>query len=131
MQRIFEISQRLVQAVETRHYRFLYKEIGWSDRLILIKGARGVGKTTVLKQRCKEVGEKGLYASLDQLWFNEHTIVELVDYHYKRGGTHIFLDEVHLYPHKNWEQEIKNIYDSYPGYHIVITGSLLLQIDNK
>ena len=131
MQRIFEISQRLVRAVETRHYRFLYHEIGWTDRLILIKGARGVGKTTILKQRCKEVGETGLYASLDQLWFNEHTIVELVDYHYKRGGTHIFLDEVHLYPHKNWEQEVKNIYDSYPGYNIVITGSSLLQIDNK
>lgn len=131
MERIFEISQRLINDVTTRHYRGLYKEIDWNDRLIMIKGARGVGKSTIMKQRCKEVGSGGLYASLDLLWFADNRIIELVDFHYKHGGTHIFLDEVHLYPHKNWEQEIKNIYDSYPGYYIVFTGSSLLQLNNK
>ena len=79
MQRIFEISNRLVDGVETRHYRYLYHEIDWNDPLIMIRGARGVGKTTMMYQRCKLTDGKGLYASSDQLWFNDHTITELVD----------------------------------------------------
>ena len=90
-----------------------------------------MGKTTILQQRCKLQGEKGVYASLDQLFFNDHTIVDLADYHYKRGGTHLYLDEVHLYPRTNWEQELKNIYDSYPGLHVVFTGSSLLHLNSK
>lgn len=111
--------------------RYLYDTIAWSDRLIMIKGARGVGKTTMMKQRCKENGEGGVYASLDQLFFNDHTILELADYHYKHGGTHLYLDEVHRYPRPNWEQELKNIYDSYPGLSVVFTGSSLLQLNSK
>ena len=85
----------------------------------------------MMKQRCKENGERGVYASLDQLFFNDHTIVELADYHYKHGGTHLYLDEVHRYPRPNWEQELKNIYDSYPGLSVVFTGSSLLQLNSK
>lgn len=131
MERIFEISSRLVRELETPRHRYLYNRIAWNDRLIMIKGARGVGKTTMMLQECKRVGERGLYVSLDQLYFNEHTVVDLADYHYKHGGTHLYLDEVHRYPRTNWEQEIKNIYDSYPGYHIVFSGSSLLQLNSK
>lgn len=131
MERIYEISTRLICALDAPLHRYLYDTIEWQDRLIMIKGARGVGKTTMMKQRCKENGESGVYASLDQLFFNDHTIVELADYHYKHGGTHLYLDEVHRYPRPNWEQELKNIYDSYPGLYVVFTGSSLLQLNSK
>lgn len=131
MERLYEISGRLIKELNAPMHRYLFNKIAWSDRLIMIKGARGVGKTTMLKQRCKENGEKGVYVSLDQLFFNDHTIVELADYHYKHGGTHLYLDEVHLYPRPNWEQELKNIYDSYPGLNIVFTGSSLLHLNSR
>lgn len=131
MERIYEISARLMQDIDAPLHRYLYNKIAWNDRLIMIKGARGVGKTTMMVQRCREYGDKGVYASLDQLFFNDHTILELADYHYKHGGTHLYLDEVHLYPRQNWEQELKNIYDSYPGLHIVFTGSSLLHLNSK
>lgn len=131
MERIYEISTRLIGALDAPLHRYLYDTIEWQDRLIMIRGARGVGKTTMMKQRCKENGESGVYASLDQLFFNDHTIVELADYHYKHGGTHLYLDEVHRYPRPNWEQELKNIYDSYPGLYVVFTGSSLLQLNSK
>lgn len=131
MERLFEISKRLVNNVETKFYRYLYKEIDWTDSLIMLRGARGVGKTTMMYQRCQLTEGKGLYVSLDQLWFNDHTIIELVDYHYKHGGTHLFLDEVHRYPRNNWEQELKNIHDSYPDYKVVFTASYLLQLNSK
>lgn len=150
MDRIFEISERLIANEQIKLHRSLYGKIAWEDDLIMIKGARGVGKTTMMLQRAKEInafvrteseteysvaGNGGeiaaLYASLDQLWFNDHTITELADFHYKHGGTHLFLDEVHLYPGISWEQELKNIHDSYPGYHVVFTGSSLLQLNRR
>ena len=103
--------------------------------MLCIRGSRGVGKTTLLLQRMAEVFPAGsnqaLYVSLDELWFNENRLVDLAEYHYAHGGTHLFLDEVHRYPHDNWAQEIKNIYDRYPGFHVVFTGSSVLKIDQS
>lgn len=131
MERIYEISQRLIQTTNFPHRRYLYNKIAWSDPFIMLKGARGVGKTTIMLQRCKERPTTSLYASLDQLWFNDHSIIDLAEYHYKHGGTDLFLDEVHRYPRSNWEQELKNIFDSYPGLNVVFTGSSLLHLNSK
>ena len=71
---------------------------------------------------------KAFYVSLDNIWFGNNRLSELVEYLYTHGVTHIFLDEVHRYP--SWIQELKNIYDNYPKLHIVFTGSSLLEIAN-
>ena len=97
----------------------------------MIKGARGVGKTTMLLQRIKEQfghSDTALYASCDNIWFTDNTILELVEWHESHGGTHLFLDEIHLYE-GNWQREIKNIYDSFPGYRVVFTGSSIIHLD--
>lgn len=110
--------------------RYLYDKINWETRLIGIKGARGVGKTTILLQRIKEYFPKkgeALYVSLDNLWFKTHTLEELVAYEYAHGVTHLFLDEVHKYP--DWSISIKNLYDTYNDLYIVYTGSSMLEID--
>ena len=65
------------------------------------------------------------------LFFNDHSILDLADYHYKHGGTYLYLDEVHLYPKADWERELKNIYDSYPKLHVVFTGSSLIHLNSK
>ena len=44
----------------------------------------------------------------------------------ERQRTHLFVDEVHKYPH--WSRELKNIYDEQPDLHIVFTGSSVLDI---
>jgi predicted AAA+ superfamily ATPase len=74
---------------------------------------------------------QAVYVSLDDLWFSEHRLIELVEYHYTHGGTHIFIDEVHRYPYDNWAQELKNIYDGYPLLHIVFSGSSMLNINMR
>lgn len=43
MERVFEISRRLVSQVNTDHYRYLYDRIDWNDSLIMVKGAQCVG----------------------------------------------------------------------------------------
>jgi predicted AAA+ superfamily ATPase len=112
--------------------RYLFNTINWNVRLIGIMGARGAGKTTLLLQHIKETfknPDDTLWVSLDNLWFQNHSLLELVDYLYTHGMTTIFFDEVHKYP--NWIQFIKNLYDSYPDLNIVYTGSSMLEIDNS
>lgn len=132
MQTIYQTYHRLIERAEYPHRRYLYDTINWQERLIGIKGARGVGKTTLMLQHIHDSfpdRRKALYVSLDQLWFSEHSIIELAEYHYTHGGTHLFLDEVHRYP--GWIRELKNIYDSYPELYLIFTGSSLLELDSS
>jgi len=129
MDKLIEKSFQKVRDVETRFIRNIMNEIDWDDRLIGIRGARGVGKTTLLLQRIKKLlgnTSESLFVSLDNLWFTEHSLLDLVDFFVKRGGRFLFLDEVHKYP--IWSQVIKNIYDDYPYLKVVFTGSSLLEI---
>jgi len=131
MDTLIEKSYQKVRDTDTRFIRSIMDKIDWNDRLIGIRGARGVGKTTLLLQRIKKfLGNTGecLYVSLDNLWFAEHSLLNLVDYFVKRGGKFLFLDEVHKYP--KWSQAIKNIYDDFPKLKVVFTGSSLLEILN-
>ena len=119
-------------ATNLKFKRYLYNRINWETRLIGIKGARGVGKTTLMLQHIKEHFPKTndtLYVSLDNLWFKTHTLEELVAYEYAHGVTHFFLDEVHKYP--DWSITIKNMYDTYNDLYIVYTGSSMLEIDHS
>lgn len=126
-----EKFQRRIQQTSLKFSRSLIDNIAWEARLIGIKGARGVGKTTLLLQYIKKnlpLNHKTLFVSLDEIWFAEHSLSELVDDFVKKGGLYIFLDEVHKYP--NWAQELKNIYDNYSELKIVFTGSSLLEMLN-
>ena len=114
----------------TKSIRGYADTIDWSNRLIGIKGSRGVGKTTLLLQYIKKnfkPDNKVLYVSLDHFWFAENKLYNLADSFYKRGGELLVLDEVHRYP--DWAVEIKNIYDDFSGLKIVFTGSSLLLIE--
>lgn len=129
---IFTNYMRKVEATSTTFHRYLYKQIQWDAWVIGIKGARGVGKTTLLLQHIKEAFSdktKALYVSLDNIWFANHSLTDLVEYFYTHGGTHLFIDEVHKYP--MWDRVIKNLADDYSNLHIVYTGSSMLQIDNN
>lgn len=132
MEDLFEKYQQKLNYTSTTFVRSIMTTINWNSRLIGIKGARGIGKTTLLLQYIKlnlnQELENTLYVSLDNIWFSNHSLIELVDYFVKRGGTNLFLDEVHKYP--NWSQELKNIYDDYPMLKVVFTGSSLLEILN-
>lgn len=132
MESLFEKFQQKLLYTPIDFVRSAMQEINWEARLIGIKGARGIGKTTLLLQYIKlylsDFKEKTLYVSLDLIWFNTHTLVDLASDFEKKGGKFLFLDEVHRY--EGWAQELKNIYDDYPQLKIVFTGSSLLEILN-
>ena len=131
VQRLYETSRRLVCEVPLSFSRYLRSRINWSSRLVCIRGAKGTGKTTLVLQHMREAfsqdDDKALFVSLDNIWFAAHDVMDLADWHWKHGGTHLFLDEVHHL--KNWQTVIKNIYDSYPSLNIAYTGSSMLQLE--
>ena len=131
LQPLFDNYHRKIAKISLRFKRYLYSQINWESRFIGIKGARGVGKTTMLLQHILENYEdidQTLYASLDDLWFSSHTLMDLVDWAYQHGIMRLYLDEVHRYD--QWAANLKNIYDSYPDMSIIYTSSSLLIMDN-
>ena len=131
---LIKIFQRKLAATPMSFFRYLYPVIDWDDTLIGIKGPKGCGKSTLLLQHIKETFkgkdlEKALYVSLDNLWFSTHDIIDVVDYHYTHGGTHLFIDEIHYYKH--WQTLLKNITDDFPGLHVAYTGSSMLQMESS
>lgn len=125
---------RRLMDTPTEFYRYLYGKINWEDKLIGITGPKGCGKSTLILQHIKHTfkGEdldKVLYISLDNLWFANNKITDLVETFYTNGGTHLFIDEAHYEP--NWKRLLKNLSDDYPSLHIVYTGSSMLQMKSS
>jgi predicted AAA+ superfamily ATPase len=129
MERLLIWSSKNINRVSSKFERYLSKNISWNNRLIILVGSRGVGKTTLMLQYLKKnhhKNEESLYLSLDDIYFTNNSIIDLVDEFSKRGGKYLFLDEIQKY--KNWSIEIKNIYDNYPEIQLVLSGSSTIEI---
>jgi len=130
MNTLIEKSIRKISQIKYSYQRFMMQKINWKHRLISITGSRGVGKTTLVLQYLKNnifSDIEKLYVSLDDIYFTQTRLVDLVASFVKIGGRLIVLDEIHKYP--TWSIEIKNIYDDYPELQIIITGSSILEIN--
>jgi predicted AAA+ superfamily ATPase len=106
--------------------RLIFDDIQWNERLILLLGYRGVGKTTLLLQRLQEIGDKGIYFSLDDLYFENNRLVSVVEQCYALGYRIFFMDEVHRY--QFWSKDLKQLYDDFEDIQVVATGSSILEL---
>ncbi len=129
MDRLYETMQRLLANTVSPFHRYTYDRINWDNRMLGLVGPRGVGKTTLFLQHIKESGQvdNTLFASADNLYFAEHTLLDTAEEFYKNGGAFLYLDEVHKYD--GWSRELKAIYDSFPNMHVYFTGSSILDIE--
>lgn len=132
MESLFKRHQILISQTSTDIVRNVCNKIKWEKQLVGIKGSRGVGKTTLIRQYIKQkygtTAGEALYCMMDSLYFTNHTLLALAEKFHLMGGTHLFLDEVHKYP--TWSREIKEIYDLYPNLKITFSGSSMIQILN-
>lgn len=132
IEKLHKIFLNLLEETPMFFTRYLYDQINWDNRLIMIKGPKGVGKTTMLLQHIRMTfpdPRKVLYASADNSFFATHTIIEVAEYMTQHGMTHLFLDEVHKY--NDWDRQLKEVYDCFPRLKVVVTGSSMLKLEES
>lgn len=122
-------NQILAQKVPD-YKRFLFSEIDFNEQLIGVLGSRGVGKTTILLQYLHEIykDKKTLYIMADHPIVVQLGLFAIADEFQKKGGEVLIIDEIHKI--KNFEIDLKLIYDSFFGLNVVFTGSNAVAIDN-
>ena len=89
MEAFYRTHAYLVEHTNAPVRRDLMDEIDWNDRLIGIKGTRGVGKTTFLLQYAKEkfgTDRSCLFINMNNFYFSGHSIAEFAYEFQRRGG---------------------------------------------
>ena len=102
MDTLFKKHRILISQTNTDIVREIMKTVNWEKQLVSIRGSRGVGKTTLMRQYIKQkygvnAGE-ALYCVMDSMYFASHTLIEVAERFHLMGGKHLYLDEVHKYP---------------------------------
>ncbi len=130
MDTLFAKHDRLIANTSLVIVREMMNRVHWDARLLSIQGAKGVGKSTLLKQYIKlnyQPGDrKVLYCSADTIDFSRRTLVDLAGEFVMNGGERLIIDEIHKY--EGWSREIKEIYDLFPELKVIISGSSLLSL---
>lgn len=128
MELLKQLSNNLIQRIDTRYLRYMYHLIPWQNRMTALVGPRGVGKTTLLLQYIKLhlSLSNTLYVSAESIYFANHTLFDTAMKFNQLGGKYLFIDEIHKY--KGWSTELKMIYDNLPDLQVVFTGSSVLDI---
>ena len=128
MEKLYELYAKKLKTVSTGFVRYLYNQINWDSQLIVIMGARGVGKTTMVLQRILLTDSKkeSLYISADSTFFAGNTLYDIATKFVQGGGKVLYIDEIHKY--QDWSKEVKMMYDFLPELKVVITGSSILEL---
>ncbi len=129
MEALLQYQNNLLSQLPVVWHRYLFSNFPEGERMLGIKGLRGVGKTTLMLQYLAEKyprPEKGLYVTADHPYFYDTTLLDLASEWYSHGGELLLIDEVHKYP--NWSRELKLIYDGHPGLRVIFTSSSALDL---
>ena len=133
MEAFFRTHRYLVEHTNAPVRRILMDEINWADRLIGIKGTRGVGKTTFLLQYAKEnfdvLDRKCLYINMNNFYFQGRGIADFAGEFYHQGGRVLLIDQV--FKHPSWSHELRRCYDEYPALKIIFTGSSVMRLKDE
>ncbi|MGG6543924.1 UNVERIFIED_CONTAM: AAA family ATPase [Prevotella sp. 15_C9] len=133
MDAFFRTHAYLVEHNYAPVHRVLMDEINWDDRLIGIKGTRGVGKTTFLLQYAKENFESRdrqcLYINMNNFYFQGRGVADFAGDFYNQGGRVLLIDQV--FKQQHWSSELRKCFDNYPKLKIIFTGSSVMRLKEE
>lgn len=133
MESFFRTHTNLVEHTKAPVRRTLMDEIDWNDRLIGIKGSRGVGKTTFLllyaQENFESTDRSCLYINMNNFYFQGCGIDEFAANFVQNGGKVLLIDQVFKQP--NWSSELRRCYDNFPDLKIIFTGSSVMRLKEE
>jgi len=127
---LLKFSNQVKSQKLPEYRRFLYDQIDFDERLIGIVGARGSGKTTLLLQYLSEQTrpQETLYLIGDHPLVASEGLYVIADAFQKTGGKRLVIDEIHKV--KNFETQLKLIYDSFFDLRVIFTGFSAVALDH-
>lgn len=133
MEAFFRTHKYLIEHLDGTIPRLLMQQINWKNRLIGLKGTRGVGKTTFLLQYAKEYHDNDnnecLYVNLNHFYFTNNTIIDFVYDFVSLGGKVLLLDQIFKY--NNWEKELKYCMGNFKDLQIIFTVSTVMEFSHE
>jgi uncharacterized protein len=129
MEELISFQNNLLNQVDNSWTRYLFPNLRSDEKLLGIKGLRGVGKTTLLLQHIQSPSNqstKKLYVTADHPYFYKSSLFDLATLFYAYSGELLVIDEVHKYA--NWSRELKLIYDGFPNMKVIFTSSSALDL---
>lgn len=131
-QRLNEISNDLI--AEAANFSFVRSELFDAlnppkQNAVILKGARGIGKSTLIQQfllNRQKKGSKVLYVSADSTLL-DIGLAKFAHEYQKRGGDYLAFDEIHKYD--GWQAEVKTILDSFTNLKVLVSGSSSTSLD--
>lgn len=118
---VTNLIKRAAELKKRKIVHLILKEFEQKPDIKVIRGFRGVGKTTALLQIMHEWGEKCFYFSADWPQVRKSTVYDFTVDALRDGNRFIFIDEIHTYP--EWESEVKAIVDQFPDTKLFVSGS--------
>jgi predicted AAA+ superfamily ATPase len=120
---------KILNLINTQYKRYFFDIVDFENKIIGIAGARGIGKTTFLIQYLKNFDfEETLYFSADSILASGISIYKIAEEFSKYGGKILAIDEIHKY--KNFEQELKEIYD-FLDIKVIFSGSSAISLEHS
>ena len=132
MEAFYKTPEYLLAHTEAAVRRQLMDDVNWDDRLIGIKGTRGVGKTTFLIQYAQEQRRNDrscLYINMNNFYFQGHSLTDFADDFVRRGGRTLLVDQVFKIP--DWSEQLRTCYKRHPKLQIIFTGSSVMRLKEE
>ena len=127
---LLENSTSLLSRFSIMYRRYFVERIDFSQKLVGIIGARGIGKTTAMMQHLKASDlpyDKKLYISADMIELADTTLFDVAKAFAQRGGKVLAIDEIHKSP--SFEKQLKNIYDRL-DIRVIFSGSSAIELEH-
>jgi len=129
---LFRKQEYIYKKIEAIEYkRYFFQEVDFTESLIGLIGARGIGKTTFLLQYLHSLDipeSQKLYFSVDSIVTSNMKLFEIAEDFYNLGGKVLVIDEIHKY--KDFERELKEIYD-FLDLQVIFSGSSAIVLEHK
>ncbi len=130
MSSISQLSEDFIAAYDKNYRRYIFDDEVFTAPMVVVLGARGVGKTTLLVQKLLEYAPVNprtrLFIPADHELMTGLSLYSVISQFYRLGTKVVCIDEIHKYP--TWSKDLKSLRDEFRELKLIVSGSSALEI---